>query len=281
MSIYKPTVLREFLESIGASPKKSLSQNFLIDGNILRKIISTANVQPGDIVLEIGPGPGSLTELLLTAGARVIAVEQDNVLAKALERFKNPTNELHIFNQDIRTFELANEVEKLFGKGQKVKVIANLPYHLTTPILVALVPQHQLITSLIVMVQHEVGQRMAADETSDEYGSLSVFLKFYCDPTYAFTVSNQCFYPVPRVKSAVVKLDLHEPLLKENHDQFFIMTRTAFEHRRKMLKASLRDLVPPEKTMSVLESLGLNPLARPEELSLNDFLNIFNRLFSI
>lgn len=271
MPIYKPSELREFLNELGIRPKKGLSQNFLIDGNIIRKIVKAADVRPNDLVLEIGPGPGSLTEALLEAGAKVIAVEKDDVLAAKLERLQEK-GDLTIHREDILKFPLK---EALQGH-QKAKVIANLPYHLTSFILIKLVQESDCIESLTLMVQEEVARRITAKHGNGDYGSLTVFLNFYCNPHYLFTVSKNCFYPVPKVESAIIKLDLKKPPLVKDVDKFFEMTRRAFEHRRKMLKSSLRELYAPELVEKGLSELGLNPQARPEELSLDDFLNLFH-----
>lgn len=275
MPIYKPSELRLFLNELGIFPKKGLSQNFLIDKNIIRKIISASNVQPDDLILEIGPGPGSLTEALLETGAQVIAVEKDEILANALERLQTSSGQLSIFCQDIMKFPLEEEVLRKLKTGKKAKVIANLPYHLTTPIIAQLALYHTLFSSLTVMVQDEVGRRMTAKPDTSEYSSFTVFLNFYTHPHYAFTVSHNCFYPAPKVDSAVVVLELHAPALpKEAAETFFQLTRTAFEHRRKMLRASLKELFPSEKTEQALQAIGQNPLARPEVLSLEEFIKL-------
>lgn len=277
MPIYKPTELHSFLNQLGIHPKKGLSQNFLIDGNIIRKIVASSDVHPGDPVLEIGPGPGSLTQALLEAGARVLAVEKDEVLAQALERLQTPENQLTVRCHDILTFNLRDEVPLLLRKAdQKTKVIANLPYHLTTPIIVKLSPLRELFSSLTVMVQDEVARRMTAQPGTPDYSSFSVFLRFYTEPSYAFSVSKHCFYPVPKVNSAIVILKLREPpLSEESAEGFFKLTRTAFEHRRKMLRASLKELYSPESVQKALEGAGLNPLSRPEMLSLEQFLKLY------
>lgn len=280
MPIYKPSELRLFLSELGIFPKKGLSQNFLIDGNIIRKIVTVADVQSDDLVLEIGPGPGSLTQALLETGAKVIAVEKDEVLATALERLQTPSQQLFTFCQDIMTFPLETEILKKLKPGKKVKVIANLPYHLTTPILAKLAPFHLMISSLTVMVQEEVGVRMTAHPGTSDYSSFTVFLRFYTDPYYAFMVSRNCFYPIPKVDSAIVVLQLHEPpLSNEASLPFFQLTRTAFKQRRKMLRASLKDLFPPQKVEEALRAIGQNPMARPENLSLEEFLQLHAFLF--
>jgi 16S rRNA (adenine1518-N6/adenine1519-N6)-dimethyltransferase len=273
MPIYKPSELLQFLESLGISPRKGLSQNFLIDGNILRKIIEAANVQPGDLVLEIGPGPGSLTELLLAAGAKVIAVEKDPILAEALKRL-NTNGNLEVFCQDIMEFPL----QEVFKEQKKGKVIANLPYHLTTPIIAMLAPLNHLFSSLTLMVQDEVGRRFTASPGTPAYSSFTVFLEFYSNPSYAFKVSRNCFYPPPKVDSAVVHLALKTPPAIEDKRAFFDMTRTAFQQRRKMIKVSLKELYSSEKVMRALGELDLNPHARPEDLSLTQILSLYAKL---
>lgn len=273
MAIYKPSELRQFLDQLGIFPKKGLSQNFLIDGNIIRKIVAVSDVKPNDTILEIGPGPGSLTQALLETGASVVAVEKDTVLAQALERFKTPAHKLKIFCHDILTFPLSEMIAPLLLEGNKAKVIANLPYHLTTPILALLVPMRGLFSSLTVMVQEEVARRMTAESGTPDYSSLSLFLRFYTHPHYAFNVSKNCFYPSPKVNSAVVVLNLREPPLSdEDAPSLFQLTRTAFEHRRKMLRSSLRDLFPPQRIEAALLAIGESPMARPETMSLEKFL---------
>ena len=282
MSIYKPSELRPFLNQLGIFPKKGLSQNFLIDGNIIRKIIAISEVNSEDIILEIGPGPGALTQGLLETNASVVAVEKDEILAKALERF-HPTyssEQFRIFCHDILTFPLREVITPLVKQGQKAKVIANLPYHLTTPILTLFAPLYDLFSSLTVMVQEEVGRRMTAQPNTSDYSSFTVFLRFFAEPEYAFMVSHHCFYPAPRVDSAVVLPKLRSPpLTGENMNLFFQLTRTAFEHRRKMLRSSLKDLFSAQTIEVALESIGLNPLSRPENLSLEEFLQLFSILY--
>lgn len=277
--MYKPSELRLFLNELGITPRKGLSQNFLIDGNIIRKILKSSEVQENDIVLEVGSGPGSLTQALLESNAVVAAVEKDDALAHALQRFQVPPNDLKIFCEDILTFDLDAKLKPLLKEGQKAKLIANLPYHLTTPILAKMICRTDLFSSLTVMVQEEVARRMTAAPSSSEYSSLTVFLNFYSRPRYAFTVSRNCFYPIPKVDSAIVVLELHAPpLTQEKAVDFFKLTRTAFEHRRKMLRASLKSLYDPGHISQGLEAMGQNPLARPENLSLDEFLKLFHYL---
>lgn len=270
MGIYRPTELRQFLDSLGIAPKKGLSQNFLIDGNILRKI--GTHVEPGDIVVEIGPGPGSLTEVLLERGAKVIAIEKDPVLAGALERLKGETGTLEVFCADFMQFPLEETLKARLPAGTKGKVIANLPYHLTTPILAKLVKEEPLISDLVLMVQDEVARRFTAQPGTSEYSSFTIFLNYYAKVKYAFQVRRNSFYPPPKVDSAVVHLKLHPSPFVEDEELLFKITRTAFEHRRKMLRSSLRELFAPEAIMEGLQQIGKDPQSRPETLSLSEFI---------
>ncbi len=278
MPLYKPSELHLFLNQLGIHPKKGLSQNFLVDGNILRKIISVSKVEAGDLVLEIGPGPGALTQALLEAGAHVIAVEKDPILAKALEGLQTNDNRLTIYCEDIMLFKLEAVLTPILMNGKRAKVIANLPYNITTPIIVKLAPQRHLISAMILMVQEEVARRYVAQPKTSDYGSITVFLNYFTRPRYAFGVSPNCFYPVPTVKSAIVILELKPPPDVSSEANFFLMTRTAFEHRRKMLRGSLRDLYSPEAVIHALEAIGYHSQTRPEDLSLDDFVALFREL---
>ena len=274
MAIYKPSELADFLASLGIFPKKGMSQNFLVDGNIIRKIVQAGDVQPGDVVMEIGSGPGALTEELLNAGARVIAVEKDDTLAKALHRLQTKDNRLEVYCEDILKFP----IEKHLEKGGRAKLIANLPYHLTAPIITRLAPMRDHFSKLVVMVQDEVARRFIAKPKTKEYSSLTVFLHYYAHVKYGFLVSHNCFYPPPKIESAIAILDLKAPPNVSSEEGFFKLTRTAFEQRRKMLRSSLRTIYQPEVVMQGLTDAGLNPLARPEELSLDDFVALFAQL---
>jgi 16S rRNA (adenine1518-N6/adenine1519-N6)-dimethyltransferase len=222
-----------------------------------------ADVQPGDHVLEIGPGPGALTEQLLAAGASVLAVEKDTLLANGLSRLGEEN--LKIFNDDILKFP----IEKSLQGKKKTKVIANLPYNITTPILEILLPLHHCLDSITVMVQDEVARRMTAKPGNRIYGSLSVFLQFYGEPRYGFKVAPGSFFPAPTIDSAVVHIDLKEPP-NIDKDHFFGLTRTAFGQRRKMLRKSLKDLIEEETFLAA----NISPTARPEELSLQEWLTL-------
>lgn len=278
--MHRPTELFAFLDEMGLRPKKRLSQNFLTDGNILRKIVRLAEIQPQDLVLEIGPGPGALTEVLLAHPIHLIAVEKDVALAEALQNRKNNLpGRLEVLADDFLALPLEETLKKHLLPSQKAKIVANLPYHLTTPILARLLPHHSLISSLTVMVQKEVAERMCGTPNTADYSSFSIFLAFYADVNKGFTVSRHCFYPVPKVDSQVVHLSLRPPPLTESSaTQFFQLTRTAFGKRRKMLRSSLKELYPAHKVEEALAVLQKPVSTRPQELHLTEFLALYRLL---
>lgn len=269
MSISSPSVLNHFLKQNGLFLKKRFSQNFLVDGNIVRKIVETAEVQAGDLVIEIGPGAGALTEALLAKGCKVLAIEKDAHFASNLKRLGG---NLVVFQDDFLRFPLKEHLH------QKAKVVSNLPYHITSPILGKLLPLYPELISLTLMVQKEVGKRIAACPSSADYGSLAVACSFYADVSYCFTVPPTCFHPRPKVESGIVQLKLKKPPLTEDSAGFFQLVRAAFGKRRKMLRTSLQDLYEKEATMQILEEMALKATARPEELSLSELLLLFRRL---
>lgn len=275
MKIFKPSELQAFLKELGIHAKSGLSQNFLIDGNIINKIVKIADVRPGDDILEIGPGPGSLTEALLEKGASVTAIEMDTVFSDALKRLQTKDERLHVVNADFLKFPLLDFLQK--HKGKKYKVVANLPYHITTPILTQLLPLHRWISSLTIMVQKEFADRMIAKKGTEGYSSFTVFLQFYSEVIDSFIVSPNCFFPRPKVHSSVVHCQLHAPRL-EKSENFFKLTRTAFGQRRKMLRSSLKDLYGAEKVEDALVKIGHPITERPEELSLDEFISLFSLL---
>jgi 16S rRNA (adenine1518-N6/adenine1519-N6)-dimethyltransferase len=251
--------LIDFLTRLGVRPNKRLSQNFLVDANIARKIVETAEIQEGDTVLEIGPGPGALTTLLLDAGATVIAVEMDRVFAKALHRLQN--GRLTIIESDFLEFSLAH-------LPPNIKVVANLPYHISTPILEKLFAAS--FSSITIMVQKEVADRMAARAGTKDFSPLSLFVQFHATKHKSFPVAPTCFYPQPKVDSTVIRLNA-KPLPDIDPQIFFPLVHQAFQHRRKMLTSSL-DL-PKEQIAQTLARLGIRTDARPEMLGLDAWVS--------
>ncbi len=276
--MHTPKKLLAFLEELGIAPKKGLSQNFLIDSNIAHKIVDSAALSSDDLVLEIGPGPGALTELLLAKGNCVVTIEKDYVLGESLKRLNTEDNRLTVFIDDALTFTLEETFAKLLVEGKKGKIIANLPYQITSPLLAKLLPLHHLFSKMVFMVQKEVADRITAAPGSKDFSSLGVLVQFYSHPKYLFTVSHNCFFPKPKVESAVISLDLHPPPPVSSIDGFFRMTRSAFGKRRKMLTSSLSDLYDKEKLKKALLQANSYEKARPEELSLEQWVAIFTLL---
>jgi 16S rRNA (adenine1518-N6/adenine1519-N6)-dimethyltransferase len=250
------------LNRLNARPKKHLSQNFLIDPNIIAKILSLADVQPGDPILEIGPGPGSLTTALLDRGASVYAVEIDPVFASELHTLQHPN--LSVFEADFLAFSLKN-------LPPHFKVVANLPYHITAPILEKLFASS--FTSLTIMVQKEVAARMAASPDTKEFGPLSLFVQFYSRLHSSFIVPANCFYPAPTVDSTVIRLDAR-PFPPIDPPALFALIHKAFQQRRKMLTSTLP--FPKDAIRNALTAIGIRPDARPELLSLDQWIAFAN-----
>jgi len=253
MSVATPTALLSFLRQIDAKPLRALSQNFLIDANIVRKIADQVGAAPGNTILEIGPGPGALTEELLKRGAQVIAIEKDSRFARALSRLQIE-NRLTVIEADVLDFDFMQLPASL-------KVAANLPYHITTPILEKLCAHRKLFSSAHLMVQKEVAERMTAQPGSKEISSLTLFLQLYAEVSMALKVSRNCFYPAPKVDSSVIQLLFHEPPL-ENPEELLHWIRRAYQQRRKMLRSTL-NLKGPAASL------------RPEVLSLKDWVTLF------
>ncbi len=265
MTVAQLSQLLPFLESIGVRPKKSLSQNFLIDPNIVRKTLELADIQPGDRVLEIGPGPGALTAALLAEGASVTAIEKDSVFAKELERLQN--GKLTVIEADILSFDWT-----LLEKGPW-KVIGNLPYSITTPILERICEGS--FVSFTFMVQKELADRLIAKPGSKQCGSISVFVQSHGEIKGFFPVSRTCFYPSPSVDSTVLSLNFYS---EKDPKEFFTLVRTAFQQRRKMITSSLKKLTSQEHIKKALELAKASITARPETLSLQQWRALFKEI---
>lgn len=266
MALYKYSELSHFLSTIGASAKKSLSQNFLIDGNIVENIVRKADIHPGDTVLEIGPGPGVLTEALVKTGCRIVAVEKDRLFAEHLPRLG-----AHI--QVIEGDFLEQDLRSLIPP--KTKVVANLPYNLTSPILEKLFLNGDLFDSLLLMVQKEVAERIVANPGSKQYGALTIFCQFFTRPEIAFTVKASCFHPSPKVDSAILLFKIKETTHDVDKEKFFDFVKSLFSFRRKMISSSLKRM---GSSMAAIEKVGLKGTERCETLSLDQFIFLYKEL---
>lgn len=267
-----PAEIRDLAEMLGVNPTKKLGQNFVIDGNTVRRIVKSANVASTDTVVEIGPGLGSLTLGLLETGARVVAVEIDSRLAEQLPltvELMQPGAPLTVIREDaLRLVELP---------GEPGRLVANLPYNISVPVLLHFLEHFASITAGVVMVQAEVGERLAAEPGSKVYGSPSVKAAWYGDFRVAGKVSRQVFWPVPNVDSILVAFTRRpEPLESEElRLATFALVDAAFQQRRKMLRQSLSVVLGDSASASeLLASAGVNPTARGEQLTVHDFLAI-------
>lgn len=271
----------EVLKKYGLRLSKTLGQNFLTDINIIRKIVETGEVCPSDLVVEIGPGIGSMTAEIAKKAGKVIAIEIDKNLIPALKENLDAFPSVTIIQGDVMEADL----ESLTGDWTgPLKVISNLPYYITTPIIMMLLEGNVPWDTLVLMVQREVALRMAAGPSTKDYGALSIAVQYYSEPKLAFTVSKNCFIPKPDVDSAVVKLkkrvlDYPSDIDK---DHFFKVVRASFGQRRKTLLNSLGNQSfisgGKEKLREVLLKLGIKENARAEELTIYDFLNLSREL---
>ena len=277
--IANPQVTRHILKTFNLRASKKLGQNFLVDAGIVRGIVEAAEIQPGDRVLEIGPGIGTLTQGLLEAGAHVTAVELDKklpaVLAKTLEGYEN----FNLVPGDI----LKTDIPALMGE-EKFKVAANLPYYITTPILMTLLEKKLPITQLVTMVQKEVAERMIAQPGTKAYGALSVAVQYYTEPHIAMDVPPRSFIPAPEVDSVVIACRVREnpPVdIKDSAEEklFFRVVKGAFGQRRKTLGNALKAAgFDKELLAKALENAGVDAGRRGETLTLAEFAAIAREL---
>ena len=264
--------------------QKRFGQNFLIDTHVLEKIIKSAEITKDDLVLEIGPGIGTMTQYLCENAREVIAVEIDKNLIPILENdtlaeYDNVT----VINEDILKLDLNKLVEEKNG-GNRIKVVANLPYYITTPIIMGLFESHVPLQNITVMVQKEVADRMQAGPGSKDYGALSLAVQYYATPYIAANVPQNCFMPRPNVGSAVIRLTLHEePPVKVKDESFlFALIRASFNQRRKTLVNGLTNAselnLSKEQVQEALEKMGLSATVRGEALTLEQFAELSNLL---
>jgi 16S rRNA (adenine1518-N6/adenine1519-N6)-dimethyltransferase len=273
----------EVIKKHDFSFQKRYGQNFLIDGHVLDKIMDAADITKEDHVIEIGPGIGSMTQYLCERAGWVTAVEIDRDLIPILEETLKDHENVSIMNDDI----LKVDIKKLIlsrGKVNRAKVVANLPYYITTPIVMGLLENHVPLKSITVMVQKEVAERMTAGPGGKEYGALSLAVRYYTDPHIVANVPPNCFIPRPKVGSSVIKLDVYdEPVIRvSNEALMFKLIRAAFNQRRKTLANSIANApglgFSKEDVLNALEGMGLNENIRGEALALDDFATLTDLL---
>lgn len=248
-------------------PKKSLGQHFLFDKNIINKILNAAKLTPSDRVVEIGPGPGIMTRMIAERVKRVIAIEIDKALCNNLRKDLSGKSNIEIVNADALDYRY-EDLEKGF------KVIANLPYYITTPILFRLMDMRGSIHSMTLMVQKEIAERITASPGSKDYGVLSIAIQYHSFPEIAFIVPSGAFRPPPKVESALIHIDiLQKPRIKVKDESFFFrVVRTSFSQRRKTLQNSLKQLGLKKETLGkAFTSSHIDPKRRAETLSIEEF----------
>lgn len=264
--------------------QKKFGQNFLIDPHVLDKIIRSAEITPDDMVLEIGPGIGTMTQYLACAAGKVVAVEIDRALIPILEETLEGYDNVRVINGDILKMDLAKLAEEENG-GRPVKVVANLPYYITTPIIMSLFEGQVPLKSITVMVQKEVADRMQAAPGSKDYGALSLAVQYYAKPYIAANVPQNCFIPRPRIGSAVIRLERYEapPVEVKDEKLLFQVIRASFNQRRKTLANGLKNSseldFSKEEIEAAIEKLGKGAAVRGETLTLEEFAELSNRLY--
>ena len=278
-----PKVTKKFLKEHGIRIKKRLGQNFLIDERILDRIVETADLGKDDIVIEIGPGMGILTKKLAEKAQKVLAIELDENLVKLLRETLALFKNVEIIQADILKINLTELIKsKVQNPKSEVKVVANLPYYITTPIIIHLLKAREILSDIVIMVQKEVGRRMVAKPRTKDYGALSLLVQYYTKPQIPIKVPGSAFLPEPEVDSCVVNLEVREqPAVKvKDEELFFKVVRAAFEQRRKALKNALsrtKDLkLSKKKVLEILEKVDIKPLRRGETLSLEEFARLSN-----
>jgi len=256
-------------------PKKSLGQNFLIDKNIQRKIINACNLSKEDIVLEIGSGTGELAAELSARVKKVYALEIDSRLYLELEQRLSRDSNCQIIKSDILKFNI-NKFLRENKIDQKIKVIGNIPYYISSPIIEHLIGYSNNISQAFMTVQKEFGRRVVACPGSKVYGSFSCFVQYYAQSKILFEISSACFRPIPKVSSCFLSLkftDRHAVEVKDE-EAFFKLIRAAFNQRRKTLRNSLSNFITPDKLERFLNSAGIDKNVRPEDLSLDQFADL-------
>lgn len=277
-----PQVTIETIKRYDFAFQKKFGQNFLIDEHVLNKIIAASGVTKEDVVLEIGPGFGTMTQYLAEAAKEVIAVEIDKALIPILQETLQDYDNITLMNEDILKVDIRALVEEKNG-GRPIKVVANLPYYITTPIIMGLFEGHVPLDNITVMVQKEVAQRMQAGPGTKDYGALSLAVQFYACPYIVANVPPNCFIPRPSVGSAVIRLSRWDnpPVQVQDEKFMFALIRASFNQRRKTLQNSLVNGgigVEKEQVMSALKQMNLPPAVRGEALTLEQFAKLSDLL---
>ena len=285
MRIADYSVTKAVLERHGFTFKKSFGQNFLTDTNILQKIVDTAEIDKNVNVIEIGPGIGALTEFLTENAAEVMAFEIDERLVPILEDTLRDHDNVKVINEDVLKADLQTRVKEFENPDLPIKVVANLPYYITTPILMHLIESKIPFAEFVVMMQKEVADRISAEPNTKAYGSLSIAVQYYMTAKVAFVVPRTVFVPAPNVDSAILKMTRRkQPLVEvKDEDFFFRVSKASFLHRRKTLWNNLtshfgKSEEVKNKLEQALENAAIKPSIRGEALSISDFARLSDAL---
>ncbi|MDD2978615.1 MAG: 16S rRNA (adenine(1518)-N(6)/adenine(1519)-N(6))-dimethyltransferase RsmA [Hespellia sp.] len=276
----------EILQKYNFSFQKKYGQNFLIDAHVLDKIIDSAEITKDDFVLEIGPGIGTMTQYLAQAAGKVVAVEIDKALIPILEDTLSAYDNVSVLNDDVLKVDIG-KLAREENNNQPIKVVANLPYYITTPIIMGLFESHVPIKSITVMVQKEVADRMQVGPGTKDYGALSLAVQYYSRPYIVANVPPNCFMPRPKVGSAVIRLDRYEnpPVQVEDERLLFRLIRASFNQRRKTLSNGLNNSpevdFTKEQITAAIEELGRGASIRGEALTLGEFAKLSNSFSSL
>lgn len=284
--IATPKRTQAILEKHGFSFKKSLGQNFLIDPNVLENIVSHAGLTEKVGVIEIGPGIGALTEPIARRAGKVVAYEIDGRLLPVLEDTLSPYDNVKVIHQDVLEADLEEMIQQEFSGYDEIVVVANLPYYVTTPIIMKFLLERIPITGMVIMMQKEVADRITANPSTKAYGSLSIAIQYYMDASVAMIVPKTVFIPQPNIESAVLKLTRKDKLPAEVKDEEFLfkVSKGSFVQRRKTILNNLQTSLPDGKAkkdllIAGLEKAGIDPRRRGETLTIEEFANLSNALY--
>lgn len=277
-----PSATKEIINKYSFAFQKKFGQNFLIDSNILESIVSAADITKDDFVLEIGPGIGTMTQYLCEAAHQVVAVEIDKMLIPILKDTLSEYDNVEVINQDVLKLDI-KALAREKNNGKPIKVVANLPYYITTPIIMGLFESKVPIESITIMVQKEVADRMQTGPGSKDYGALSLAVQYYADAKVQLNVSASCFMPRPNVDSAVIKLTAHEkPVVDVDEALMFKVIRASFNQRRKTLVNGLKNSseldYTKEEIVQAIKAIGKEENIRGEKLTLEEFAALSNSL---
>lgn len=278
-----PGATKEVINKYSFAFQKKFGQNFLIDSNVLENIVEAAGITKDDFVLEIGPGIGTMTQYLCESARQVLAVEIDKMLIPILEDTLSEYDNVEVINQDVLKVDIKSLVEEK-NNGRPIKVVANLPYYITTPIIMGLFESKVPIESITIMVQKEVADRMQTGPGSKDYGALSLAIQYYAEAKVMLNVSATCFMPRPNVDSAVIKLTRHQesPVEVKDESLMFRIIKASFNQRRKTLVNGLKNSseldFSKEEITEAIKSIGKEENIRGEKLTLEEFAKLSNAL---